>query len=142
MLPDQTQPIYHQLIAHLIPLPLPKISRVYENVLNEAREVVYSLAAARGSLEKEGGTIDWAIVRALNVVQHWNMGRGMEGQVWDPEETDLAPWPWRVEHARPPARMEEIWTSEESADWDWAGIAGGEWVGCYSFVNFSDYITL
>ncbi|KAL7414372.1 hypothetical protein BDY24DRAFT_414577 [Mrakia frigida] len=141
MLPDQTQPVYHQLMAHLLPLPLPKSPRAYDNLLNEAREIVYSIAAARGSLETPEGKIDFKVVHALNVVQHWNMTRGMEGQVWDPEETCHAPWPWRAEHARPAPRREEIWTSEKSGDWDWAGIGGGEWVGCYSFVDFSDYIT-
>lgn len=131
-IPTQTRPVFHQLLTHLMPHPLPKLARPYGNALTEARETVYSLAKARNPLETADGTIDWASVHGLSVVMHSLMTRAMAGEVWDPEGMGEVPWPWTAEQARPPRLSTKVWESEEKDDWDWAGVGGGEWVGAYA----------
>lgn len=139
-LPPETRPVFHQLLTHLMPHPLPKLTRPYTNALTEARETVYSLAKARTPLETADGTIDWASVHGLSVVMHSLMTRALAGEVWDPDGMGEVPWPWQAESARPAPVPDEIWTSEDKHDWDWAGIGRGEWVGAYAFIDYSDYV--
>lgn len=135
-LPSLAAQDYYRLLTHVLPHGLPQVAAVYSRTLTEAREIVYAAPSAASNLQTAEGGVDWRVVWALNVVQHWNMRRGMEGRVWEEEETSEAPWPWKMEHARPRGLSERVWLSEEKEDWDWAGIGGGEWVGCYSFIDF------